>query len=57
MPVISTFGRLKQEDNEFKGSLGYIVSSIQAELSYLAKPCLTKTKGGRKGGKRKEALW
>jgi hypothetical protein len=32
MPVISAFGRLRQEDHEFKACLGYIVSSRPARL-------------------------
>jgi hypothetical protein len=38
MPIIPALRRLRQEDGEFKASLGYIVSSRAAWAT--VKPCL-----------------
>ena len=44
MPVIPALGRLRQEDwCEFETSLGYN-GELTASLSYIARPCLKKTK-------------
>jgi hypothetical protein len=42
MPVILGFRRLRQEDQEFKATLGY--SEIEAKLDYIRRPCLKKIK-------------
>jgi hypothetical protein len=41
-PVIPAFGRLRQEDYEFKAGLGYIAISRAAELHRL---CVKQKKG------------
>jgi hypothetical protein len=47
--VIPALGRIRQEDPEFEGSLGYIVSSRSARQCSLKKK---KKKGGGGGGER-----
>lgn len=43
MPIVPTFRRLRQEDQEFKTSLGYVHEKFQANLGYLVRSCLKTT--------------
>ena len=52
MPVISTLRRLRQEDHEFKASLGY--KRLQASLCYIAGRLQNRKRKGRKGGRKEE---
>jgi hypothetical protein len=46
--VIPAFGRLKQDDHEFKDNLGYLMSfRPSCGLCYMGKPCLKQNKTKR----------
>jgi hypothetical protein len=44
IPAMPALGKLRQEDCEFKASLGYIVSASQPILRYIARSCLPVSK-------------
>jgi hypothetical protein len=52
--VIPALGRIRQEDPEFEGSLGYIVSSRSARQCSLKKKKKRRRRWWRKGRKGKE---
>jgi hypothetical protein len=43
IPIITALGKLRQEDHEFKVSLGYN-SEFQASLDYIVRSCVQKPK-------------